>query len=447
MASPPRPPPPPKGPGVPSGALLVQTRIIITGTRPELQAARALLESGELREAARVLEHSGAHAPAAMLRLEHAAQGGGQNLLQRITMLREGCARNSGETEEGRALHRALAEALLRQAEVMEDGAPRRAFLIEAARALEEADRGADAGMIYERLGLWRRAAHAYEKAGALSQLEYALEIIERQESAHAAIAAAERAVDDALRIGQRRLAHTLASEYTSERFQMGAQRERLPRLGLVQRLGAIEAALPAIERLRVRWNGQEPGQLLWGPRLRIGRAPDVEIPLSAPALSRVHVILQLAPRLPPAPPGVALVAIDQASRVGTFWEGDALTAGEPTPLDAPGTLGLGFGDTVAVTPLREDGSACGALVRPQSAPGWTLFLPGGGPLYRDPERRLPVRLILTPPFVAIAAEPGVRLRLGATLLEPGARVEILIGDRLEILPEGEAPTTLELLG
>lgn len=431
---------------MPSG-VIVQTRIILTGARPELQAARALLESGELREAARVLEHSGAHAPAAMLRLEHATQGAAQNLLQRIAMLREGCARNSGDTEEGRALHRALAEALLRQAEVMEDGAPRRALLIEAARALEEADRGADAGMIYERLGLWRRAAHAYEKAGALSQLEYALEIIERQESAHAAIASAERAVDDALKIGQRRLAHTLASEYTSERFQPGPQRERLPRLGLVQRLAAIEAALPVGERLRLRVDGRALTQVFWGPRLRIGRAPDLEIPLAAPALSRVHVILQLAPRLPPSPPGVTLVAIDQASRVGTFWEGEALIAGEPTPLEAPGALGLGFGDTIAVTPLDEAGRAYGALVRPQSAGTWSLFLPDGGPIVLGPQRPLPARLISEPPFLAIAADPGVRLRLGATLLEPGARVEVLLGDRLEILPEGAAPITLEILG
>lgn len=426
--------------------MIVQARLVLTGSRPEVQAARALLESGEIREAARVLEHSGAHAPAALLRLEHATQGGAQNLLHRIAMLREGCARNPGDTDEGRALHRALAEALLRQAEVMEDGAPRRALLIEAARALEEADRGADAGMIYERLGLWRRAAHAYEKAGALSQLEYALEIIERQESAHAAIAAAERAVDDALKIGQRRLAHTLASEYTSERFQPGPQRERLPRLGLVQRLAAIEAAMPTGERLRLRVDGTAIAQVFWGPRLRIGRAPDLEIPLAAPALSRVHVILQLAPRLPPAAPGVALVAIDQASRVGTFWEGDALVAGEQTPLTAPGDLGLGFGDTIAVTPLFDDGRACGALVQPQSAGAFSLFLPSGGPVSLSPARPLPVRLVPEPPFVAIAADPGVRLRLGATLLEPGARVELLIGDRVEILAGGP-PVALEIVG
>ena len=40
--------------------------------------------------------------------------------------------------------------------------------------------KGAVAGEIYERLGMIRRAARAYEKAGAISQLEYTLGLLER---------------------------------------------------------------------------------------------------------------------------------------------------------------------------------------------------------------------------------------------------------------------------
>jgi hypothetical protein len=133
-----------------------------------------------------VLEHTGEHAQAAALRLEYAQTLCGT--VQRIAMLREGCARNSGATEEGRALHQALAETLLRHAEFMEDGAPRRAILMEAARALEEADQGAVAGEIYERLGMHRRAARAYERAGAISQLEYVLGLLERHEQIEQAL-------------------------------------------------------------------------------------------------------------------------------------------------------------------------------------------------------------------------------------------------------------------
>ncbi|MCB9701666.1 MAG: hypothetical protein H6711_07235 [Myxococcales bacterium] len=448
MADPPKPPAPPPARGNAPAPGPVRTRILITGSRPELQTALALIDRGELREAARLLESSGAHAVAAVVRLEHATTAS-QSQGQRLQMLREGCARNSGETEEGRALHRALAEALLRQAEALGDGAPRRALLIEAARALEEADRGADAGMIYERLGLWRRAAQAYERAGAVSQLEYALEIIDRQEAAQAAIQATERAVDEALRVGHRRLAHTLLAEHTSDRFLPTQHRDRLPRLGLVQRLGALEAALPHGTRVAIGWKGPLGPQttiLHAGERLHLGRSPDADVPLAVAALSRDHLHLALAPRLPPAPPGVALVAVDQGSRVGSFWNGDPLIAGEAEPLIGSGELGLGFAASLAVHPLGAPNQAVGALLRAAQSPTWHLFLPGGGPLTLAPGERLPASVELRPPFLEIAADPDARLRLGSVLLEPGARIEALIGDRVEILPASGLGTTIELL-
>jgi len=427
--------------------------VAIAEGRPEVQTAIALLDRGALREAARVLESSGAHAVAAVIRLEHAT-GAKSSGLHRIAMLREGCARNPGDTEEGRALHRALAEALLRQAETMADGAPRRALLVEAARALEDADRGEDAGMIFERLGLWRRAAQAYESSGAISNLEYVLEIIERQEAAHAAIEAIEKTVDDAIRAGHRRLAHSLLAEHTSDRFLPTQHRTRLPRLGLVRRLSALEAALPHGDRFHLAWSGDGGRRvtvLHTPPVLRIGRSPDADLPLSAPTLSRDHVHLQLAPRLPPAPPGVALIAIDQGSRVGTFWDGEALLAGHPETLAWPARqgsaeLGLGFAATLTVFPVLEQQDTRGALLRVAAEPTWHLFLPDGGPLVLAPDKAPQAQLQWNAPFLEITAAETCRVRLNSTLLGPGSRVEALLGDRIEFIAESGAAHTVELL-
>ncbi|HGG57566.1 MAG TPA: FHA domain-containing protein, partial [Nannocystis exedens] len=345
----------------PTSSGLIRSQLGDPEGRPELVTALALLDRGDLRGAARVLETSGVHNTAAMIRLEHAT-GPNQSNLRRIAMLREGCAQNPGDTEEGKALHRALAEALLRQAETMTDGAPMRALLIEAGRALEHADRGTEAGMIYERLALWRQAAQAYEAAGAISNLEYALEVIEHQEAAEAAIETAEKAVDEALRLGHRRLALTLLSEHTSDRFLPTEHQTRLPRLGLVRRMAALEDALARGHRLHLAWPRKTHVTVLHSAKiLRIGRSPDIELPLAAPTLSRDHVHLQLAPRLPSEPPGLSLLAVDQGSKVGTFWQGQALEAGVPEPLTTTGELGLGFTSTIEIHPLGNGDETHGA--------------------------------------------------------------------------------------
>ncbi len=429
------PPKPPAESLLPASSGLLRSQLGDPGRRPELVTALALLDRGDLRGAARVLETSGVHRAAAVIRLEHAA-GPNQSNLRRIAMLREGCAQNPGDTDEGKALLRALAEALLRQAETMADGAPMRALLIEAARALEDAERGGEAGMIYERLGLWRQAAQAYEAAGAISNLEYALEIIDRQDAAETAIEAAEKAVDEALRYGHRRLALTLLNEHTSDRFLPTEHRTRLPRLGLVRRMGALEDALPRGHRLHLAWpRGERVTILHSASTLRIGRSPEVEVPLAAPTLSRDHVHLQLAPRLPPAPPGVSLLAVDQGSKVGTFWQGQALEAGVPEPLTTTDELGLGFTSTIEIHPLGGDDDAHGALLQVVGDPTWHLFLPEGGAMQLAPDVRLPATLRWTPPFLEITADPECQLRLNSIPLGPGARIEALLGDRIEFMP------------
>jgi len=396
----------------------------------------------------RVLEHTGEHAQAAALRLEYAHTLCGT--VQRIAMLREGCARNSGATEEGRALHQALAETLLRHAEFMEDGAPRRAILMEAARALEEADQGAVAGEIYERLGMHRRAARAYERAGAISQLEYVLGLLDRHEQIEHALQAALQAVDAALREGNRLLAHSLLHEQLHDhRPGVGATHgpSAVARAGLLQRLAAIEAALPRGPRLSLRWPGGTT-QLLLAAQLRIGRAPDVELSLPGAGLSREHVAL----RVEPGPEALAIAAVDLGSKAGSFWLGEPLEPGEPRVLDSHGELGLGFAASVTIHPLGPGDAHAdprstepGALLRPHAAPNeWLLFLPMGGPLWLDPGHPLPVRVDLRPPFLGLQVAPGIAAHLGSEPLGPGARVELLIGDRLHLtLPDGRL--TLEV--
>lgn len=398
------------------------------------------LRSGPELGRARVLEHSGDHAQAAALRLEYAHTLCGT--VQRIAMLREGCARNSGATEEGRALHQALAETLLRHAEFMEDGAPRRAILMEAARALEEADQGAVAGEIYERLGMLRRATRAYEKAGAITQLEYVLGLLERHEQIDVALQAALAAVDAALREGNRLLAYSLLQEHLAQqRAGMTPMQGpgALARSGLVQRQANLEAALPRGPRLTLRWPGGSTQRLL-APRLRIGRAPDVELSLPGTGLSREHVALVVEA----GAQGLAIAALDLGSKAGSFWSGEALTPGEPVELDAAGELGLGFGSSVRVHPLRESGEL-GALLQTTGAPDrWLLFVPEGGPLWLDPGHPLPVRIDLRPPFIGLQIAPGIAAHLGGEPLGPGASVELLIGDRLHLsLPAGRL--TLEV--
>ncbi len=364
--------------------------------------------------------------------------------VQRIAMLREGCARNSGATEEGRALHQALAETLLRHAEFMEDGAPRRAILMEAARALDEADQGAVAGEIYERLGMLRRAARAYERAGAITQLEYVLGLLDRHEQIDQSLQNAVQAVDAALREGSRLLALSLLQEHLYQ--QRSAHGPSLgpgasARGGLVQRLANVEAALPRGPRLGLRWQGQTT-RLLLAPRLRIGRSPDVELALASAGLSREHVALAVET----GANGLAIAATDLGSKAGSFWQGEALEPGEPLALEGVGELGLGFGTSVHVHPLHSIAEgALGALLRADSSGAqWLLFLPEGGPLWLDPEHPLPVRVDLRPPFVGLQIAPGVAAHLGSEPLGTGASLELMIGDRLHLtLPEGRV--TLEV--
>lgn len=396
----------------------------------------------------RVLEHTGDHARAAALRLEYAHTLCGT--AQRIALLREGCARHSGATEEGRSLHQALAEALLRHAEFMEDGAPRRAILTEAARALEEADQGALAGEIYERLHMLRRAASAYERAGAVTQLEYVLGLIEQIERLESDLERVASEVDSAMRAGRRQLARDLLLEHSPEppplaRAALRQGSAAVLRAALTQKLGALDARIPRGEHLDLRHGSGQVTRVFLRRELRIGRSPDVELSLTGASLSREHVALRLHAQEGPDPE-LAVCLVDLGARAGTFWRDEPLLPGEPLAVEGPGELGLGAAaGRVELHPLPRERGELGALLRPFGAAAWTLYLPGGGPLWLAPDLPIPAVLTPRPPFLVLQIAAGVRAALGGEPLGPGADIELLRGDRVHLdLPEGRL--TLEIV-
>lgn len=410
-----------------SGRALVRR----TALRPEIRAALALEEAGELQEAARVFEYAGEHAQAAVLRIEHANTV--RDAGERLDILREGCARNPGTTDEGRALHQALAALALTQAQTHDRGSARRSLQLEAARALEEAGAAGQAGELYESLGLLDQAAAAFERGGEIAKLELVLEVLERREREASTVADLQRQVDQAIETGQRRAAWMLLTDHVAQRDRLG----RAPRPALVRRLRFIEEHRPRAKRLELGWNDGRVTRIRAGDRFRIGRAPDADLVVAGPKLSREHVELSVDVE---GPEGPRLVATDLGSKLGSFWDGEPLFAGEPRPLQTPGPLALGMGASLDVHPL----AGVGALLRPEANAPWSLYLPQGGPLALSPDIRVPARLLFDRGWVVLDFAVGVGARLGSIPLTPGGAVELLVGDRISLV---DAPLAMEVLG
>jgi tetratricopeptide (TPR) repeat protein len=400
--------------------------------RPEIRAALALEEAGELQEAARVFEYAGEHAQAAVLRIEHANTVRDEG--ERLDVLREGCARNPGTTDEGRALHAALARLLLTRAHAVDEGSARRSLQLEAARALEEAGDAGAAGELYETLGLLNQAAAAFERGGEIAKLEVVLEILERHDDEESALVDLERQVDLALDNGQRRHAWMLLTDHVAHRKRLG----RGPRPSLLRRLRWIEAARLRPDRIDIGWNGGRVTRLRAGHRFRIGRAPDVEFPVPGPRLSRHHVELSIDVNDDAGP---HVLVADLGSKLGSFWEGEPLSPGLPVAMREPGQLGLGMTATVDVHPLANAGALL-RLAGDANAP-WSLFLPDGGPLALSPEIRVPARILFDRGWVVLDFASGVGAHLGTTPLTTGGSIELLIGDRIAL---AGAPLRMEVL-
>jgi tetratricopeptide (TPR) repeat protein len=409
--------------------------------RAHLRAAFALEEAGELQEAARLFEYVGEHAQAAALRLEHAQTLRDED--QRLSVLREGAARNRGDTEQGSALHRSLARALLTHIEGMEDNARRRGLLVEAARALEEAGNSNEAGGIYEAMGMLSRASKAYEAAGEINKLELVLEVLERREAAEESLRQLEVDVDVAWQEGKRGLARTLIGEYLRDAERLG----RSPQMSLARRLADLDRLVPRGTRIHVEYrSGGEDAALVHvhlRPSLRLGRAPDADIRVSGAALSREHVIIRSESDAEGRP---RICAVDQGTPAGTFWEGEALVPGVPHPLTERGQLGLGFATALDIAPIPSGGGVIGALVGgPDRA--WELFLPHGGPLLLDPTTLAPAGVEMRGDFVTLVASRRASTWLEDQALGRGAIVELLTHDRLRLESAGEPAFHLEVVG
>ena len=449
--------------------------------RAQLRAALALEEAGELQEAARMFEYVGEHAQAASLRLEHADTLRDEQ--QRLAVLREGCARNLPNTEQGQALHRALGEALLRIADGLEPGARRRALRLEAAQALEDGQRPGPAGKLYEELGLLSRAVKAYTEAGEIERLEAIHVVLEQHEQRQREQRSLELEVETALATGRRGLALALLVEHVRD-----AQRDgRTPS-------AALATALHELERRRIRGRSfalsvrpvDAQGlptalptiiRVVGGPQLRLGRAPQCELVVAGAALSREHAELALSFADDGSP---SLVVRDLGSRAGSFLDGDALLPGEDVGLidpnpdafgasadanaweraggDAARELGLGIATTFElwlragaaadarghdddrpVVLLRQLGltdglERAGERGEPHKL-AWTLYAPLGGPLWLTPEQSLPITLGFEQDQVVLLAAPDVQVGLAGVPIGAGVAVELLVHDRVRFEP------------
>ncbi|MFV8756803.1 FHA domain-containing protein [Nannocystaceae bacterium ST9] len=417
--------------------------------RAQLRAALALEEAGELQEAARLFEYVGEHAQAASLRLEHAETLRDEQ--QRLAVLREGCARNPANSDQGQALHRALGEALLRVAEGLEPGARKRALVLEAAQALEVGQRGGEAGRLYEKLGLLARAARAYTEAGDIDRLEAVHAALDERDQTERELRTLEREVEAAIAMGRRSLALATLQDHLRE----SGRANRQPR-------PALASALAELERRTLREG--KLGVIVYGPsvevvrvigreRLRIGRAPHCEITIDGAALSREHSELALADG--------GLIVRDLGSRAGTFVDGQALELGEDWPIQAGESIELALGIAASFALHRPSAldrtSALRhpiALLRSRSidAPpdrlvhAWTLFAPQGGSLWTSPTRRWPFELEFVGGQVVLTARADTWVSLRGEPIGPGASIELLVHDRVRFEPAGAAAFEIEIV-
>jgi hypothetical protein len=197
--------------------------------------------------------------------------------------------------------------------------------------------------------------------------------------------------------------------------------------------------SFPAAGRLELRLGPASWIRLRWGPRCVIGRAPDADLVLEGAGLSRHHAELRGAA-------GGGIIALDHATRSGTFWNTEALVPGEPEPLVPPGTLGLGATVSLEVTALGAGDLPHGVLLaRLGDERHWTAYLPRGGPLGSP---RLPIPLTLRPGLAGrarLVPAPGLAVSLNGRSMEPGEGIDPLAGDVIA-LGEGTPAVRLEVL-
>jgi len=125
------------------------------------------------------------------------------------------------------------------------------------------------------------------------------------------------------------------------------------------------------------------------------------------------------------------IVAVDCGSRAGTRLDGDALVPGQPIPLSGMSVLTLGRTMAIELRPLRDADNVAGLLLRPGSEPTTWCFLPVGGPMWLDADHHAPFRLAFVGGHAVCQADVDVAPLLNDLPLAPGARIELVVGDRV----------------
>ncbi|MFY0541996.1 hypothetical protein [Nannocystis pusilla] len=329
---------------------------------------------------------------------------------------------------------------------------------MEAARALEEADQGAIAGEIYERLHMLRRAAVAYERAGAVTQLEYVLGLIDRIEHAEAVLQRASDEIDAALREGRRFFAHDLLQEHLQD---ARTTRGPLAHSGAPCCAPPSPASRPTSASPSRAASGSTcaGGQVRsrassCGPTCGSVARPTSSSASAAPA-SREHAALRLEAIAAAAGTSahgldeveLAVALVDLGSRAGTFWRGETLAPASPSPSRVPASSPWACPPPASRSTRSRASAASSAPCcarRARAPPPVDPLPPRRRPLWLAPDRPIPAVLELRPPFIAVRIAAGVRAQLGQEPLGPGASIELLHGDRLHLdLPDGRL--TLEI--
>lgn len=369
-----------------------------------------------------------------------------KSLSQQIAQLRASCSFYPSESTDHHAIHKALAEALLQYAEITQDGAGQRSSLLAAAKAWEEAGYHQQAGEIYEKLGLLRQAALAYEHAGAIEALEYIHALLEQQKQEQESRRMTSQHIHEALQMGQRRFAQSLLFDQLSQAKSSPASSfvsisEHLTsQSSFHQQLHALESRFPLRSFVELQNDNSELLRIYAATHFHIGRSAHADLCIANPELSRQHISLYLQKSTH------SLVAFDYGSRSGSFWCGEALVPGEETLLDQPGSLTLGMATTIEIFPLQFNSNTVGGLIHVLDSPVWSLFLPAGGPLMFRPHETLPVFIRFRPPFLEISGDASIRLSLNGFPIQPTLQVELLPGDRVEFQLANRSRKNLHIL-
>lgn len=406
---------------------------------------------------------------------DHERPESARDRAHRLEILRLACARERGtEGRDLRALHDALSAALALELESTPRGPRRVRLLHERARALEAADRGREAGEIYEGLGELHKAADAYRRAGQYLEYEFVEAATSTRDHERRRRLAIDRELDELDASGRRNeLARALSLEIerieseldgrtTSPAAALAELSPTQHAIDLQTRLRNLRASVASLEgrtlaqpSLELTWTSTLQAdssarrgkiRIFFHGELRIGRTPGLELVVDDPEVSRHHLSVRHRSACDTEPSSVSVC--DHRSRAGTFWEDEALVPESEYPLPqgrqhmALGSrswVELHVGERGQVTAVaNDDGTRCAALPGDEGS----LVIPSIddahplAQLHLNWSGRFPI-------LSSVAADVSLELRPGE-LIE-GEGVEILAGDTVRCIHSDGRVALLEV--